>query len=461
MLVTALAIVLAACGSNRGTDAAAGTTTSSPSTTAGGPGKTFGTLASPCGPGSASGATDTGVTDSEIKIAYGDDKGATAVPGLNKEMGDTVKAFIAWCNDQGGINGRKIVGNYYDAAITNVSTVMQKACDDKNFMLVGEGFAGDGSAEAIRLGCNLVAVHGFAALPDFANAPEMYAGVPMPIDYWGAHIEFWAAQQFPDKISKVGMFGSTLPATEAFTSKMVEAFKAAGATVLNCGVVTNYTGEPSYLPVAQKFKSCGAEMTYNSIGAGPQLENWLQAMKQSGVNTINLMETPNYTQDFAKWNTAGIADQTYVAVKTQTLENAADVPAMQQYIDIVKADGGSYGGLGIQSASSFLLWATAAKSCGSGLTRQCMVNALSKVHDWTAGGLHGSTDPGNNMPSKCGLVMKLTGTAWKQTAPAKPGDYLCADKYLIKLSPDTWGTKLGADRISTSFLSPNLIKPTA
>ena len=35
-------------------------------------------------------------------------------------MGDAVKAMIAWCDAQGGINGRKIVGDYYDAAITNV-----------------------------------------------------------------------------------------------------------------------------------------------------------------------------------------------------------------------------------------------------------------------------------------------------------------------------------------------------
>ncbi len=78
----------------------------------------FGTLDSPCGPGSATGATDRGVTDSASTIGYGDDRGFAQSPGLNKEMGDSVKAFIKWCNDQGGINGRKIIGDFYDAKIT-------------------------------------------------------------------------------------------------------------------------------------------------------------------------------------------------------------------------------------------------------------------------------------------------------------------------------------------------------
>ena len=53
----------------------------------------IGTLPSPCGQGAAKGATDQGVTDTAIHIAYGDDRGFTGAPGLNKEMGDAVKAM--------------------------------------------------------------------------------------------------------------------------------------------------------------------------------------------------------------------------------------------------------------------------------------------------------------------------------------------------------------------------------
>ena len=98
---------------------------------------------------------------------------------------------------------------------------------------------------------------------------------------------------------------------------------------------------------------------------------------------------------------------------------------MKQYIDIVKADGGAISQLGEQAVSSFLLWATAAKACGSTLTRQCMVNKMSKVHDWTGGGMHAATDPGNNKPPTCGMLIKLTAPSASREYPTKAGTFDC------------------------------------
>ena len=57
--------------------------------------------------------------------------------------------MIAWCNEQGGINGRTVVGKYYDAKITEVANVMTEACT-QDFMLVGEFFALPEGAEQTR-----------------------------------------------------------------------------------------------------------------------------------------------------------------------------------------------------------------------------------------------------------------------------------------------------------------------
>lgn len=48
--------------------------------------------------------------------------------------------------DQGGINGRKVVGTDYDAAMTQANSVMQEACASQ-FMMVGYGFAMDRSTQ--------------------------------------------------------------------------------------------------------------------------------------------------------------------------------------------------------------------------------------------------------------------------------------------------------------------------
>ena len=90
--------------------------------------------------------------------------------------------MIDWCNEQGGINGRKVVGNYYDAKVLEVNNVMAEACTEA-FFLVGEGWVADSGQETARQGCGLPAVPGYAVSPQFSNAPDMVAPVPNPVDY--------------------------------------------------------------------------------------------------------------------------------------------------------------------------------------------------------------------------------------------------------------------------------------
>jgi len=433
---------------------------SSPTTAASGSGEKFGTLASPCGPGNATGATDQGVTNTAIHIAYGDDRGYAATPGLDQEMGDAVKAMIKWCDAQGGINGRQIVGDFYDAAVLQVNTVMQEACK-ADFMLVGEGWALDDAAEGTRVGCNLPAVPGFANGADFANGPMSYQPVPNPADYFPDSDLYEMAQLFPQDIGKFDSLHTNLAqATEIVINKINVAVQVIpGYHVLNCGVVLNYSGEPDYKPFAQRFLNCGVKMVFIDPGAGPLQNNMLDSMNQVGVNPIYIGEANEYSSELAAWNTSGIGNNIYVRETFQPLENAAIVPAVQDYLTIVKADGGKVDQLGEQSASAFLLWATAAQACGSTLTRQCMINYLSKVKTWTAGGLHAPADPGDNMPPDCGLLLKLTGSTWSQFYPKTQGMFDCNPEYVFHVPEADWGTTLNANRVATKYLGPNIITP--
>src|SRR6202030_1438899 len=88
--VTAIvvAIVAASC-SRSGNPTVATPTTTAPAqvttTTAAGPGPgDFGTLKAVCGPGTAKGATDKGVTDTAINVSTMADPGATVQPGLDQ-----------------------------------------------------------------------------------------------------------------------------------------------------------------------------------------------------------------------------------------------------------------------------------------------------------------------------------------------------------------------------------------
>ena len=395
----------------------------------------FGDLEGPCGPGDASGATDQGVTDASITIGYGDDAGYPASPGLNHQMSDAMKAFISWCNDQGGINGRNVVGNYHDAAITEVNNAVTDACQT-DFFVVGEGWSLDSAQETVRRGCGLPAVAGYAVSPPFANAPLKWEPFPIPADYTNTAPAAQLMELYPEKVSKMSTMFGNYAATKDSKDKVVSAWSAQGYTFLDCEQEYNIQGEADWKPFVQKLKDCGAEIVYFVGSPYPNFENALTAANQIGYEPIWYVDPNFYDQSFADWNQSGYGDNVYMRESYVPLFEADANPATQQYIDIMTQYGGDMNQLGEQSASAFLLWATATKACGSTVTRDCVANELDQMDSWTGGGLHAEANPGENLPSDCGLLMKLEGTEYVRVLPTDPGTYQCDPSFAAKVSGD-------------------------
>jgi ABC-type branched-subunit amino acid transport system substrate-binding protein len=444
--ILVLALVASACSSGRGDDAtSAGSSTTAPAGAASA--TKFGTLESPCGKGDAKGATDEGVTDDAIKIGYGDDAGFSNSPGLNHEMSDAVKAFVGWCNDQGGINGRQIDASYYDAKITDVNNAITEACA-KEFMLVGQGFSLDASQETIRRGCGLPSVPGFAVSPQHANGPLKYEPLPVPGDYTVISHGKQLADMFPDKIKKAGVLYANYSATIDSKDKVVPGFSSLGYR-FECEVQYNILGEPDWKPLVQKLKDCGAEMVYFVGSPNPNFRNVLEASAQLEFQPVWWGDPNLYDSAFAKWNKDGFGDKVYFRSAFTPLEEAKDNPATQSYIDIVTKSGGDLGLLGQQSASAFLLWATAAKSCGTTLTRDCVVGKLKAIKKWDAGGFQAPADPGDNLPTQCGVLLQLSGTGFERVFPKEVDTFDCDPSYAFKVTGDVvTRAKIGADRIA-------------
>jgi hypothetical protein len=134
-LVPFMVVALLATACSRSSSSSKG---SSSTTAASGGSGDFGSLKNVCGPGSSKGATALGVTDSTIRVGTMSDPGNTASPGLNQELFDAAVAFTSWCNDAGGIDGRKLQLDQWDAKLTEVSARMIQACA-VDFALVGNG----------------------------------------------------------------------------------------------------------------------------------------------------------------------------------------------------------------------------------------------------------------------------------------------------------------------------------
>jgi ABC-type branched-subunit amino acid transport system substrate-binding protein len=450
-MLAALCIVVGACSSDRAEDpnaeAGGGSTTTESAKPAS---DKFGTLDSPCGPGDSTGGTDQGVTADKVVIGYGDDAGFSVSPGLSHETSDAIKAMIKWCNDQGGINGRQIEGKYYDAAITNVVNAMTQACGEV-FMLVGEAWALDSGQEETRLGCGLPAVPTYSVSPEFANAPLTYQAAPNPADIFAAGNSVQVAKLFPDEVKKASVMFGNFAATIDTKDKVLQAFPKFGWKFLNCPQEYAINGESDWKPFAQKLKDCGAEVVYYSGQAFPNMQNLLDDAAQLDYHPIWVTDSNNYLQSFADWNADGNGDNVYLRSAFVPFEAAKDGSATKQYMDIVKANGGDISQLGQQATSSFLLWATAAKQCED-LTRQCVLDELSKIKKWDGGGLHAETDPGDNMPAECSLLLKLDGTTWKQVVPEEPGEFECNPDAAFKLSGRVVDqAELDSNRVSTKF----------
>jgi hypothetical protein len=323
-------------------------------------------------------------------------------------------------------------------------------------MLVGQGWALDSGQEQTRIACKLSTIPGFSVGTAFASGSGMEQPLPNPGDEETISSAFQIAQLFPDAVKKAAFVFAEFPATRETRDKAAAAYPKAGWKFLACDQKYNIVGESDWKPFASTLKACGVQAVVWVGSPDPNLENFLNASKQVGFAPQAWATDPNqYTAAFAKWNgqNGGAANNVYVRMTGVPFEFAAQAPAVKQYMDLVAKSHGTIGLLGEQSASAFLLWATGVKACGSAVTAKCVLDSAAKQTDWTGGGLHIPADPGSNTASKCGMLLKLTGSAWVKVVPGGDTLFDCNDKYLVKGITTTAVTaaKLDANRVATEF----------
>jgi ABC-type branched-subunit amino acid transport system substrate-binding protein len=415
----------------------------------------FGDAPWPCGPGDGAN-TDTGdvqgVTADEVRIASGDDAGFAGSPGLSHEITDAMKALVSECNDLGGINGRTIVLNYFDAKIFEVPAAMQGVCDGNNFYLVGQGWAFDSNQEEIRIGCKMPSVPTYTVSAAFAHAADVFQGVPNPADETTGGFFAQMATLLPDAVKKVATLTGAFSATQETRDKVVEAAPPFGWGFALTTLESNPAGEADWTPFVKQIRDSGATMISWQGSCLPSLLLFAQTAKANGLELPIVVDSNHYTAQCAAAND-GALDNMYVRMSYVPFEDAAVNKATQDYLDLIAEKGGDTAMLGVQATSSFLLWATAATACGAELTRECVLQNLADTHSWTGHGLHAETDPGANHPPKCSAVLRLVGDTYERVVPTEPGTFECDDSWIAKVSstPALVAAKLDENRISQQF----------
>jgi len=374
----------------------------------------FGDLGTVCGKGTPTKASAQGVTADAIVVGVFTDFGFSK----NPEFVDAAKVFASWCNDNGGIAGRRLQVEVHDTNLTEVRQRMREACRD-DFALVGGGTGFDGLGVKDRLSCLLPSFPAQISQPGSVAADLEISGSPSVLARHDVYTGFrrWLVREgYPASIDKVGIIDADSPITKTLGEKTEESFRAQGATVVYHDLYP-IAGVSNWTPYAQTIKEKQVRgLVFNGEPAQlPKLEEALTAIgyRPDWIDATN----NNYTRSFLKNLGRSLEFQNNVVDLggVAPFEKSSTVPALRQ-IEAMFAEyapGAEMTFPQLRAISSWLLFAESATRCGDELTRRCVYEAARAETSWTAGGLHAPVDLGNReVPISCFNIERATPDGW-------------------------------------------------
>ena len=428
ILVTALALVAAACGASgdeEGTSEEEGTETTAAE--AGSGDGSFGDLESPCGDGDATVAEGEGPSRDSLPLGVANDRTSDIRPGLNKEFWDTALAFQQWCNDQGGIQGLPIELVDLDGKVLNVDAAMTTACTEV-FAMVGGGFAQDqfeftGNAGSDFHECELIDIPAFAVSIEKSLSNGKVEPIPNPADQVTTQWVRDLQDEFDDAAPLVIVYGDS----PSFDSVRLQFEAAAEKEGLELGESISYPliGADDWGPFADRVIDAGAKSIY-WIGEPSNAAQLQAKLVEKNWDGFALHQTNAYDDVLLSAGDEA-AEGSVIRTGFHPFEEAADWPAIQQYLDLMaEVPDAKIAALGLQGMSAWLLFSVAANECAEMndgvIDRTCVLEQAAAVDEWTAGGLHIPTDPGSGTPPECGMLLIVRDGEFERLVPEVGGD---------------------------------------
>ncbi|HSA53964.1 MAG TPA: ABC transporter substrate-binding protein [Yinghuangia sp.] len=385
----------------------------------------FGELKNVCQGGTSTLSPTQGVTATEIKVSTFTDIGFTKVP----EFDDAADVFSKWCNDVGGINGRKITVHMRDTQMMQVRARMAEACRE-DFAIVGGRAALDAMGVNDRLSCLLPAFPGQVVQPENIGSDLQVSvgGENGKYDPYQGYYQ-WLFQAYPDSKGKVGLLNGDSPITRVLGERTRQGVVARGGTIAYDDLYP-IAGVSDWTPYAQKIKDRGIKglQFYGEYRHLAALEQVLTNMnyKLDWIDANSNAYNPAFIELLGR--SASYQNNVVDLSGFAPLESAATNPAVQRVIDLYAKykPGAEVNFASLRAFSAWLLFAKAAGSCGDELTRKCVYEAARSEKAWNGGGLQAPVDLSSPGPLKCFNPQQATPEGWKP-ADFKPdtGSYRC------------------------------------
>ena len=445
-------MVAAACGRDSETSAGdTGTSGGQSVTTAGGSGGgspldkgAFGDLGVVCAPAAKGKAnadgSDPGVTADSIQIGTFADPGFQGSLGLDQELFDTAEAFTKWCNDHGGINGRKIDLKERDSAVLQFQQRVIEACDQGDFFVVGGGAVFDDTGQSDRLACGLPAIPGFTVTPAASESDLQVQPVPIPERPAPVRPVPLPVQAVPRDEERDRRVRRSVQTVATVAKRNKEALLANGANIVYEGTY-NANGETSWRPFLEAMHNAGVKGLYWA-GEPAKLSSLLAEAASLDISFDWVATDPN-NYDPSLLTVGSATDGVYLRAAFYPFLDPAQAkqnPATQQYLDLMKQykPDGKIAYLGVQGLSAWLLFAKAASECGADLSRDCVWKHARAITEWTGGGLHAEHDLKTGDASDCTTVLEVKGQKFQVAKGFTPNNdiYSCDPKNVVPLTGD-------------------------
>ncbi|WP_395657376.1 ABC transporter substrate-binding protein [Nocardioides sp.] len=402
------------------TSTGGGSTAAGGGTTAAG-GATQGTGANSATGGAKAGSctgfeNQTGITDKTITLANVADVSGP-VPGIFESAQQATRAYAAYFNSTNTICGRKLEVELLDSRADAGADqqAYTKACDDA-FAAVGSMGAFDSGGAQAAESCGLPDIRSTTTTPERRDCSTCFAAQAVDPGLVNGSMPRFFLSKFKDATQHAAVLFINAGAAAVNAEKFRNAYDRAGWNV------DYYQGidvsEFNYAPYVQQMKDKGIRLvTYT--GPYQDTVKLLDAMHQQGFEPDAFVQDATiYDQNFVEQ--AGDNGNGVYAWSTTRLFDDTSVKEMQLYrawLQQVKP-GAVPNYYGLYAWSAARLFVEQAVALGGRLTRASLVDAMSKVRNWTGNGLHVPQQVGAKTTANCGSVLQLNDGTWRQVSGA-------------------------------------------
>ncbi len=364
----------------------------------------------------------TGITDKKIVIANAADVSGP-VPGLFESAQQAVKAYIAYFNATSDICGRKLELMALDSR-TDAGADQQayaKACEGA-FAAVGSMSAFDSGGASVADKCGIPDLRSANVSAERQACNSCFGVQSANPDTFQNAVPDHIIKEYPQAAKKASYVWINAGVGPLNAQNQARAMERRGMHfVYKQGIDV---AEFNYAPYVQQMKDKGVRYV-QFLGAYQQAVRLAQAMQQQGFKPDAFVLDPTGYDPRYVESGGDAVEGTKIFINIAMFEEAGSNKEMQLYqgwLQQVKP-GATPTFFGLFSWSAARLFVEQSLALGGRLSRESLVQAVTKVDNWTSNGLHSPQHVGSKSTGDCWRWIRLQGGRWVPEGSTK---YVCS-----------------------------------